>query len=466
MDIKKNITLKSTNVLLVDDEKEQCEALIRALKRQGGDENYIYAQNDAEAFAIIEKYNPGAVVLDLNLDISIGPSSGLELISKILRKDNTIRIIVLTGHGSEEFGIEALQRGAASFLQKPADTLLLLVLIRDALNFSNLQRRYIELRSSDSYLTLSGLKSRSSAMAPAIEAAVFAASNSQAVLITGETGTGKGVFAQAIHKASKRARYSFVRAQPSFGSKDLSASELFGHVRGAFTGASEDRKGLIEEAHRGTLFIDEVAELTNSIQVMLLETLQEKTFRKIGGNKELQSDFRLISATNKQTKEILSKDLLRSDFYHRIAHIVINIPPLRERPEDILDLSELFLNSIANRDNLRVYGFTKEAKEKLLDYDYPGNVRQLQAAIEVAACIADFNKQSLISTKHINLSNEDNIHINNALSLKEKVALFQIQQVEQSLRIHNHNQSKAAEFLKIDRTQLRRILRKKTSQDE
>ncbi len=452
----------AANILFIDDDAAATGVLVRALKRRGACFGFHSATNSTEAFALAQGLLPQVAVVDLSLDPSSGPESGLTLIEQLLDVIPEMRIIVLTGHGTEEVGIRALERGAASFLHKPADPGHLLALIKDAVSFTALRSRYLELlhESAQTAMQALGLSTRNALMREVLDTAVFAAANNQPLLITGETGTGKGVIAQAIHQLSHRKSNSFVRFQPFFSGHDLVASDLFGHRKGAFTGATDERRGLIEEAHRGTLFIDEVADLPQETQVMLLHVLQERTFRRIGSTKELSSDFRLITATNRTPDEMLKKEMLRQDFFHRIAHLTLEVPPLRKRSEDIPQLAFHFAAALANRENLRIQGFAANALKKLTRHSWPGNVRELQAAAEGGAYRAHYHHRRFIEADDLKISGKQPARAGTTLSFREQVNAFEQQLVLQTLSETGGNQTRAAELLGLERSSFRRILKR------
>ncbi len=441
-------------ILLVDDDEKASANLIRALKRRGGYFTFHTAASAAQALELAAALKPSIAVVDLSLDSS-GPASGLKLIGDLQDATNGIRIIVLTGHGADEYGINALERGAASFLEKPADAAHLHALLKDAVCYAALRKQYLELSTSPSNANaLLGLSSRNAAMQGVIESAAFAASTNQPLLITGETGTGKGVLARAIHRAGQRKAQPFIRFQPAFSGRDMVGSELFGHCKGAFTGAVADRAGLIEDAHGGTLFIDEIGDLPQETQVLLLHVLQEKTFRRIGSNKEIRSDFRMIAATNKSIEEMFQQKLLRHDFFHRIAHLTIEMPALRQRVEDIADLCSEFLSNLTNRENLIVQTINPQAMQKLKRYSWPGNVRELLAVVESAVYRANFNRRRIVEPEDIVIRNQPET----LPSFQDEVRKFERRLVLEALERCNNNQTKAAESLKLNRNSFRRIL--------
>ena len=456
---------KKATVLFVDDELDHIEQLFRSLSKRGAEFGKLKAFTEHQAISLQADHHPEVAVVDLSLDPLIGPESGFSLISKLLSQDPTMRILVLTGHGSREYGIKALQHGAASFIEKPADANHLLTLITDAINYCHLKRDFNYLCKQNAQANnFIGIYSLSDSMKEVIKTAQFAATHSQPLLILGETGTGKGIIANAIHRAAKNRKGKFIRFQPSFGSQDLVSSELFGHQKGAFTGATELRSGLLEESDKGTLFIDEVGDLPHQTQIMLLDVLQEKRFRRLGSNKELKADFRLISATNKSIEECLKKSLLREDFYHRISHLRIIIPPLRERVEDIPLLAQQFIERITNTENLPVQGISNEALGKLTRYSWPGNVRELQSTIEGGVYRAAYEGRRFLEATdiHLNTTKPNAPNLSPAISFREKVFAFEEHLVKEALTKTKGNQTLAANLLKLDRTSLRRILNRKT----
>lgn len=465
MDSPDQASARTAQVLLVDDELDFLQPFARSLKRRNPQINFIIANSAHAALDVVVSQSPEVAIVDLTIDPKSGPQSGLELITAITLLDSTIRVIVLTGHDSGQLGISALQRGAANFINKPVDIEHLLVLILDAAGHSQLKRNYQNIKSKldDSGYNI-GVHSKSRSMDKAIELAAYAASNRQPILLVGETGTGKGVLARCIHRHSSNHKGKFIRLQPRFGSHDMTASELFGHKKGAFTGALSDRRGLIEEAHNGTLFIDEVDELSQESQVTLLDVLQEKVFHPLGSNKQLASNFRLISATNRPLEEIKCFDRLRADFFHRINHITIEIPPLRERREDIIDLAEQFLQHVVVTDNLQVQGFDNPALGALLHYNWPGNIRELQAKVEGAVHMANFQNRRFVDITNLSLASgaKNAVLTGNqtGLSFREQIRTHEENIVRKALKDNGDNQSLAARSLQMDRSSFRRVLQR------
>lgn len=441
-------------ILLVDDEPALTSALSRRLTAAGANFDFFVAHTAREAVDQARLQQPHAAVVDLALDETVGPESGLRLISRLLMRDSTCRILVLTGHGEDQFGIEAVNRGAASFNSKPLPTGMLAALLADAVKCSRLERKHAAYSSrSNSFEGVPGLLTRDPAMKPVVEGVVYAARYRQPTLILGETGSGKGVVAQAIHDLSAR-RGPLVRFQPRHLGGDLTASELFGHERGAFTGAAGARPGLLELADGGTLFLDEVDQLPRPTQVTLLEALQSGEFRRVGSLAAKRSEFSLITASNADKTALASSACLREDFFHRIAHQIIRIPPLRLRPADVQFLAEHFLCELANRENLPVCGFGRSALAALRIHPWPGNVRELQSKTTSAAYRASYNGRRTIRAEDFEF---DSAHRENR-TFRAQVHAFERSLVEQALQRHDYNQSRAAASLALDRSQLRRIL--------
>ena len=451
---------ESATVLLVDDDAAYLRALQQGLERDAAPEQFrfVTATNRADALTRAASDAPLAAVVDLTIDTAAGPSSGMSLIAALQERLPALRVIVLTGEDAAEVGIQALQHGASSFLQKPADTRHLAALLQDAVFCASLKQQYLNLVQTPLRIAeLTGLQTQSANMLRTLEAVVYAAASNQPVLLSGETGTGKGVLAQAIHRASSRRAKPLIRFQPSFTGHDLTSSELFGHARGAFTGALADRKGLLEEAHQGTLFIDEVDQIPAETQVSLLNVLQEKTFRRLGTNRDLKSDFRLIAATNCPITGLVGPNRLREDFFHRIAHCIIEIPPLRDRKPDLPQLARSILDSLVDRESLPIQALTPEALQKLAAYDWPGNVRELQAVIEGGAFRAAYEQRPFIDIQDVKVGKTETA-ARHAGSFRERVDQFERKLIDEALALNDDNQTKAAESLQLDRSSFRRIL--------
>ncbi len=449
-----------SRILVVDDEPEVARSLIKSIERRDPKILCSFAESFNEAINIFNSEKPQVVLLDLTIEVNTGPESGLKLLDQLFRLDQTTRVIVLTGHAKSENGIEALHRGAFTYLEKPANPDTILVFIKDGIEICNLKRDFAKsTESSHEISTELGITTVSEKMNEVLEQIQFAIKTPQPVLITGETGTGKGVLARLIHKLGSRKSQKFIRYQPSFTNTDLVASEIFGHTKGAFTGASDERRGLLEDADKGTLFIDEIDALPKETQVSLLETLQEKTFRKVGGNREFSSDFRLISALNRDPKVVLEEGTLRVDFFHRIAHCTIELPALRNRRDDIEILAQNCLDRICDKEKLDVAIIEDSAIHQLKKHNWPGNIRELQAVVEGAAFRASINQRKFISLSDIVIHDQPISNVSlEYKSFRERIKSFEEKIVSEALKNAKGNQAQAAKDLLMDRTVFRRIL--------
>ena len=401
--------MTANSILLVDDDKDYTQSLKRALIVKGIKENILTASTPLESIKILKSKSPNVAIVDLELDSSKGVESGYSLLKQILDEDKTCKVIILTGHSSSEYGIKAIKFGASNFLKKPADINHLIVLIKDAIEQSLMLREYENLKQDINQKNIENfIIGESDEIKQIRDEVLFLGRNNSPILIMGETGTGKGLIAKSIHLFGKNKDKQFVRYQPNYLSNDLTNSDFFGHKKGSFTGALEDKKGLLELSNNGTFFLDEVALLPIEIQIALLTTLQEHKIRRIGDTKEINVDFRLICATNEDINEAISDNRLRLDFYHRIAHSVIKLPPLRERKEDIKPLTLYFLNELSKKEDILIQDINKKALDKLKAHSFKGNIRELEAIIEVSAYKANFKNKRVIEEEDI-LFNENKI---------------------------------------------------------
>lgn len=363
-------------VLIVDDEKNTREGLRDAL--EGDFDVYIAADADG-AVATLEAEPVDVMLTDLRL----GGDNGMELIERVLKRPKAPLCIMMTAYGSVDTAVEAMKRGAYDFVTKPVNIDRLEMLIRRALRERDTQRENVELKErvqrSESLETMIG---RSPAMIEVFNTIRQVAPSRATVLVQGESGTGKELAAHAIHHLSPRANKKFVAVHCMALSPQLLESELFGHERGAFTGATERRIGRFEQAAGGTLFLDEIGEIDPAVQVKILRVLGERTFERVGGNQTLHADVRLVAATNKDLAQLVSEGKFRDDLFFRLNVVQITMPPLRERKEDIPLLVQAFLKEAAEENGKPLRELSPEAMACILDYDWPGNVRQLRTAIE------------------------------------------------------------------------------------
>lgn len=454
----------SRSILLVDDEQQTAELTVRLVRAYlPPDISILLASSHVDALAQVREYQPSLIITDLSLVPAVGPESGFSLIRELQRQSPRPEILVLTSHHETQFGIEALKHGAAAFLAKPPHPEHLAALITNGLNNAALRAAYTALNQQNPADELPEFLGFSSHAAQIRDQIRFAASSRLPLLITGESGTGKGLVAHAIHRRS-RLRGKFVRYQANFVSGDLFASEMFGHTKGAFTGAVSMRRGLLQEAHEGTFFLDEIDELPVSAQVTLLGVLQDKQFRQLGSNAETASQFRLISATNCPTSDALEKGKLRRDFFHRISGITIHLAPLRERPEDIAPLAIAALERAQLDADLPQVSLSDEALRILESCLWPGNVRELLQEVQQAAHRALFRGDNRIEAQDLSdgrggeVNETDRKTNSGAADFHTQVQIFKRNLVLQALSQTGNNQVHAARLLGIDRGSLRRIL--------
>ena len=370
-------------LLIVDDEKPTREGLRAALE----DRYDVYLAEDAKAATELLEREPFDVLLT---DFRLSNEDGMKLIARAKSLAKAPVCILMTAYGSEELAVEAMKRGADDYIAKGRLQIDELEMrIARAVRQQHLEADNVALRQQlDAKFGLENIVGESSAIQEVFETVQQVAPSSATVLLSGESGTGKELIAKAIHHLSPRARQAMVVVHGAALAPTLLESELFGHEKGAFTGAHERRIGRFEQAQGGTLFLDELGEIDATLQVKLLRFLGERTFERVGSNKTLTADVRLIAATNKNLAELVKAGTFREDLFFRLRVVEIRLPPLRERAGDIPLLAQTFLREFARENNKRVTGFTAEAAELLLNHSWPGNVRELRTAIEHAVVLS------------------------------------------------------------------------------
>ncbi len=359
-------------VLIVDDEKHTREGLQQALE----EEYDVYIASDAdEAFNAMEMEDFDVVLTDLRM----AGKSGMKVIDHALSLPRQPICIMMTAYGSVETAVEAMKRGAFDFLTKPVNLEKLELLIRRALRTRSLEVENSELHSRlDQRFSFAGIVGKSAALQEVISKVKLVAPSKATILIEGETGTGKELIAQAVHQNSPRSKAAFVAVNCAALAPTLLESELFGHEKGAFTGASERRIGRFEAADGGTLFLDEIGEIDASTQVKLLRFLEQRSFERLGSLKPIAVDLRLVAATNRNLEEMVKKGTFREDLFYRLNVIRLFMPPLRERKDDIPLLLEHFIAEYSRENGVGAVEIDEGAMERLLDYRWPGNIRELR----------------------------------------------------------------------------------------
>jgi two-component system response regulator HydG len=382
-------------VLVVDDEASARSGLEKLLRQEG---YAVESASDGEnALSLVSERPPDVVVTDLKMP----RMDGMQLLAKLREQNAEIPVIVVTAFGDVASAVGAMRAGAADYLTKPVDFDALLVSIERVLERRDLRveadtlRRQLREREGDG---LEGLIGASAAMQKVYRVARQVAGARATVLITGESGTGKGELARAVHVKSPRAKGPFVALHCASLAESLLESELFGHERGAFTGAEKRRIGRFEQANGGTLFLDEVGEIPAATQVKLLRVLQERTFERVGGNETVAVDVRLIAATNRDLAAAVHEGRFREDLYYRLNVVHIDMPPLRVRDTDVLLLANHFLRRFAADNKRSITGFSDQARAKIVAHRWPGNVRELENAIERAVVLCE---GPLIEEEHL-----------------------------------------------------------------
>jgi DNA-binding NtrC family response regulator len=417
------------SILVVDDEKSQREILEMILTAEG---YLVTTASSGEAALKMARERRFDLALT---DLKMTGMDGIELLHQLLAYDSSIIVILLTAHGSIDSAKSALRSGAFDYLQKPYDRDTLLEIVRRAL--AKLDALDMEIISTSP--EMEAVKKMILKVAP----------SSSTVLIRGESGTGKELIARAIHRQSNRAAEMFQAVNCAAINENLLESELFGHERGSFTGAHAEKKGLFEVADRGTLFLDEIAELDVSMQAKLLRALQEREIRRVGGNRAIKIDVRVVAATNRDLRAMVGDGRFRDDLYYRINVLSIDLPPLRERRDDIPILIDFFLKKHTRNTSRLVRGLTPEARRIMLDYGWPGNVRQLESAIERAILLCEGD---LITPEDLPLEVRQEMRPASENIFKLPAEGISFEDVERSLILQamdqtNYNITKAAKLL-------------------
>ena len=370
----------SHRILVVDDEPGVREALRQLLEYEGY--AVSVASSGSEALSAYAKLRPQLVLLD----VKMADVDGLTALSELRETDPQALVVMISGHGTIATAVEATQRGAHDFLEKPLDTDRILVTLRNALQHVHLQEENSRLRESiDSRYEIVG---RSFAVRSLLEKIERVAPTPARVLITGENGTGKELVARAIHRLSSRAGTVFVEVNCAAIPGELIESELFGHMKGSFTGAIADRAGRFEQANGGTLFLDEVGDMSLSAQAKVLRVLEDGVVTRIGGSKQVAVDVRVIAATNKALESEIEAGRFREDLFYRLNVVPLAVPPLRDRREDIPLLVHHFLSLLSHQEGMAPRSFAPDAVERLAAYEWPGNVRELRNTVERVLILA------------------------------------------------------------------------------
>ncbi len=448
---------KDVRILVVDDEPMMADSLKQNLVEEG----YLVdsAATGAEAIELFDQGGHHLAICDLQLP----DMDGLELMRHMKDARPMTEVIVVTGYGSVQRAVEATKAGAFYFVEKPFDFEEIQPLVEKALERRELvaettnMRRQLSTRSE--YFNIIGASKQMQTIYETIESVAKSDAN---VLIVGESGTGKELIANAIHYNSLRSKKPFIKVNCAALPKELIESELFGHTKGAFTGAHADKEGLVQHAAGGSLMLDEIAEMPVELQPKLLRVLQERSYRKIGSEKTYAVDFRLISSTNRPPADAIRDGLLRDDLFYRISTITIHVPPLRERSEDIQLLTEHFLHMYAQKYDRPINGVSQAAYQRLFGHVWPGNVRELQNVIERAVLLAKANRIEPVDLPFDNGSLPEGSSASISWDVPPNMTLEDIERlvIERTLQRTGGNKQAAANLLGIYRPRLYSKIRK------
>ncbi len=438
----------NSTILIVDDEPNTLKVLSAILKNKGYD--ILTARTAEEALNIIKKKDVDAIISDYKLP----GINGIQLVDEIKDKGYQMPIVMLTAYGTIEKAVEAMKKGAFNYLVKPVNPDELITVMREAIDKQRLILENAALKSQlKERFNFKNIIGKSNVMQDLYSLIETVAKSDSNILITGESGTGKELFARAIHSESLRSDEQFVPIDCTALSEQLLESELFGYEKGAFTGALERKKGRIEIANGGTVFLDEIGELPFNIQKKFLRFLQEREFMRLGGNERIKVNVRIIAATNRNLEEDIKKGNFREDLYYRLNVVRINIPALRERKEDIPLLSTNFLNKFNHKNNKSISAIDKEVLSVFMDYNWPGNVRELENVIERAVVLCN---KDIITIQYLPKAIRE-LHLAetakgaNELNLLETEKRLLLRALEQT----SWNQTRSAMILGISRKQLR-----------
>ena len=438
-------------VLIIDDEKNIREGLGAALELE--DYTVALASDGKEGLERIQKGDIDLVITDLRMP----KISGEQVLAKITAENPGIPVIVLTGHGSIDSAVDAMRNGAYDFLTKPLNLDQLILIVKRALQGRELALKHKELQEElNSRKSFESIIGKSAEMQRIFETVRKAAGSKASVLITGESGVGKELIANALHNLSPRRENSMIKVHCAALSESLLESELFGHEKGAFTGAVARKRGRFELAHGGTIFLDEIGEIDQNVQIKILRVLQDKRFERVGGEETVEVDVRLITATNRDLEKEVAEGRFREDLYYRLNVVHIHVPPLRERRDDIPLLITAFLQEFAKENDKIIEGIDARARAALYKFNWPGNIRQLRNCLEsaVVMCSGSVIKLEDLPPTIAGSGEADSIAVPAGITMAEAEKII----ILQNLAINKGNKSKTADILGIGRKTLHRKL--------
>jgi DNA-binding NtrC family response regulator len=438
-------------ILVVDDDPYIQEVLKDRLESFGY--GVLLAANGKEALDLLERQDPQMVFLDIEMP----GIKGLDVLKEIRRRGREFPVVMITAYGSIDLAVQAMKEGAYDFIPKPFKPDHIALVVQKAMERQRL-RREVEVLSEEMDKRYCLIAGKSSNMNQAIGAAKKAAASKSTVLLLGESGTGKELFARAIHNWSDRKDRPFVVINCVGLSKELLESELFGHEKGAFTSAHQLKKGKIELAHGGTVFLDEIGDISQELQTKLLRFLQEREFERVGGTEPIRVDVRIIAATNRDLESAVKDGRFRADLYYRINVVPIFLPPLRDRKEEIPDLVQYFMGRFSKEAKKNFCEITPEALEQLLAYDWPGNVRELGNVIERAIVLGEGPTVALQGLPP-RIAFKEAESLGDHLSYREAIHDYRRKLIAKALAEANGNRAAAARALGLERTYLMRLIK-------
>ena len=446
------MTNSSRKLLIVEDDP----GLLKQLKWCFEGYEVFTAENREEAIAELRRREPVVVLQDLGLPPkSDGVEEGFATLDEILKLAPHTKVIVVTGHGDQENALHSVAQGAYDFYQKPVDTDTLKLLVDRAFSIAELENENRRLQNQVNESPLDGIVAASEAMLSVCKMIEKVAPTDVTTLLLGESGTGKELLARALHRLSPRADDNFVAINCAAIPENLLESELFGHEKGAFTGAHKQSIGKIELANGGTLFLDEIGDMPMALQAKMLRFLQERVIERVGGRQEISVDVRVVCATNQNPQDLIKEGLFRDDLYYRVSEITINIPPYREREEGRLILARTLLHKYCKIQKRAVNGFADDAVQAIEAYSWPGNVRELENKIKGAVIMAD---GKMVTAADLGLQAGDGD--GDSLNLREVRQQAESKAIRVALTKSYGNISKAAELLGITRPTLYDLLAK------
>ena len=451
--------MSNAKILIIDDDQAVCSSLRLLLKKKGYTAHSV--THPSVVMETIVEFEPDLILLDMNFTINTTGKQGLAMLTRIMEDHAEMPVILMTGWATVQLAVEGMKIGAKDFLAKPWDNNHLVKSIADILALSSM--RTPKTKSNDPYSRseFSHIIGQSEVFKEVMNIATRVANTDASILITGESGTGKEVISEAIHEMSKRANNAFVKVNLGGLSTSLFESEMFGHKKGAFTGAIADRMGRFEKGHNGTIFLDEIGELPLENQVKMLRTLQEKTYEPLGSSQTKKSDVRVISATNKDLQTMVNQGSFREDLFYRINLITIHLPALRERKEDIPLLVKHFVKSTCRAYDIESPMIDDSTMVWLQNQNYPGNIRQLKNMIERTILLNMESKT--LSVKDFQQYSSTQVSSGSvSLPAVGKVTLqdMEVNMIKKALAYHHHSISKTAVSLGITRSSLYRRLEK------